>query len=149
MVMFQERRPGSPWPDKGGSEIADTGTAESAAAWLRGEGDLVTAGMGRPVPASMQLGVLTHGDLERLRNLGRYCRRGSVRRTWGAEMARLAGDIADAAGTRERLEEFQTEVLVPLELKVLEREVAWTRRDLADRLRECLQTLDSCHHQSD
>jgi hypothetical protein len=107
---------------------------------LRGEGDLVTAGMGRSVPVGVQLGVLAHADLDRLRTLGLYCQRGSVRRAWGTDMARLAGDLADAAGTRQGLDRIQNEVLVPLELDVLAgRWVVTGRHDLISYLRDHLQ----------
>lgn len=127
-----------------GSEVPDTGTADRAAAWLGGEGDLVTAGMGRSVPVGVQLGVLAHADLDRLRDLGRYCRRGSVRRTWGTDMARLAGDLADAAGSPEELDRIQSEVLVPLELDVLAgRRVVAGRHDLISYLRDRLQSTET------
>jgi hypothetical protein len=137
-VMFQQRgsRPSS--VEVVESKILDTGTAERAAAWLRGEGDLVTAAMGRPVPVAMQLGVLAHADLKRLRTLGRYSRRGSVRRTWGTEMARMAGDLAEVAGSTERLGRLQAEVLVPLELDILAGRAVWTRHHLVNHLRHRL-----------
>ena len=77
-------------------------TAEPAARaedWLRGRADLLIAGMGGQVPAVVQLGVLARADLGRLADLGRNSRRGSVRRAWGTEMARLAGDLAGLAAT--------------------------------------------------
>ncbi len=92
--------------------------ADVVAAWLRGEADMVTAAMGRRVPLAVQLGVLAHAPLDRLRDLGRYCRRGSVRRAWGTDMARLAGDIARCCGSQEDLARFQSDVLAPLELDV-------------------------------
>ena len=77
-------------------------TAEPAARaedWLQGRADLLIAGMGGQVPAVVQLGVPAHADLGRLADLGRNSRLGSVRRTWGTEMARLAGDLAGLAAT--------------------------------------------------
>jgi hypothetical protein len=58
-------------------------TAEPAARaedWLRGQADLLIAGMGGQVPVVVQLGVLAHADLDRLADLGRNSRLGSVRR---------------------------------------------------------------------
>jgi hypothetical protein len=70
-----------------------------AEGWLRGRADLLIAGMGGQVPLAVQLGVLAHADLHRLADLGRNSRLGSVRRAWGTEMARLAGDLAVLAVT--------------------------------------------------
>jgi hypothetical protein len=75
--------------------------------------------MGRRVPVTAQIGVLAHADLARLSDLGRLCRRASVRRAWGTDMARLAGEVAACAATPERLARLQGEVLIPLELDVL------------------------------
>jgi hypothetical protein len=97
-------------------------TAEPAARaedWLRGRTDLLIAGMGGRVPAVVQLGVLAHADLGRLADLGRNSRLGSVRRAWGTEMARLAGDLAVLAATPGRLAALQRDLLVPLELEAL------------------------------
>ena len=99
-----------------------TGGAELAARaedWLRGRADLLIAGMGGQVPVVVQLGVLAHADLGRLADLGHHSRLGSVRRAWGTEMARLAGDLAGLAGTPERLAALQRDLLVPLELRAL------------------------------
>ena len=93
--------------------------AARAEEWLSGHGDLLTAGMGGQVPVTVQLGVLAHADLNRLAGLGRHSRLGSVRRAWGTEMARLAGDLADLAATPERLADLQRDLLVPLELQAL------------------------------
>ncbi len=93
--------------------------AARAEDWLRGRADLLIAGMGGQVPAVVQLGVLAHADLDRLADLGRNSRLGSVRRTWGTEMAHLAGDLADLAATPERLAALQHDLLVPLELQAL------------------------------
>jgi hypothetical protein len=93
--------------------------SQEAQAWLDGEADLLIAGAGRQVPVPVQLGVLAHADLDRLVGLGRHCRRGSVRRAWGTEMARLAGDLARWAGTPERLRRLQRHVLIPLEVEAL------------------------------
>ena len=97
-------------------------TAEPAARaedWLRGRADLLIAGMGGQVPLVVQIGVLAHADLGRLADLGRNSRRGSVRRAWGTEMARLAGDLAGLAASPERLAALQRDLLVPLELQAL------------------------------
>jgi hypothetical protein len=93
--------------------------AARAEDWLSGHGDLLTAGMGSQVPVAVQLGVLAHADLNRLAGLGRHSRLGSVRRAWGTEMARLAGDLAALAATPERLAGLQRDLLVPLELQAL------------------------------
>ena len=87
--------------------------------WLRGNGDLLIAGMGGRVPVAVQLGVLAHADLSRLADLGHSRRLGSVRRAWGTQMARLAGDLADFAATPQRLAALQRDLLVPLELRAL------------------------------
>ena len=97
-------------------------TAEPAARaedWLRGRADLLIAGMGGQVPLVVQLGVLAHAELGRLADLGRNSRRGSIRRAWGTEMARLAGDLAGLAASPERLAALQRDLLVPLELQAL------------------------------
>jgi hypothetical protein len=93
--------------------------AARAEDWLRGRADLLIAGMGGRVSAVVQLGVLAHADLGRLADLGRNSRLGSVRRAWGTEMARLAGDLAVLAATPERLAALQRDLLVPLELEAL------------------------------
>lgn len=93
--------------------------AGQAGDWLQGQGDLLIAGMGGQVPAVVQLGVLAHADLGRLADLGRNSRLGSVRRAWGTEMARLAGDLTVLATTPERLAALQRDLLVPLELEAL------------------------------
>jgi len=93
--------------------------AGQAGDWLQGKGDLLIAGMGGRVPVAVQLGVLAHADLSRLADLGRSRRLGSVRRAWGTQMARLAGDLADFAATPQRLAALQRDLLVPLELKAL------------------------------
>ena len=93
--------------------------AARAEDWLRGRADLLIAGMGGRVPVVVQLGVLAHADLGRLADLGRNSRLGSVRRAWGTEMTRLAGDLAVLAATPERLAVLQRDLLVPLELEAL------------------------------
>jgi len=98
---------------------AGAGPAGQAGDWLQGKGDLLIAGMGGQVPVAVQLGVLAHADLGRLADLGRHRRLGSVRRTWGTPMARLAGDLADLAATPQRLAALQRDLLVPLELMAL------------------------------
>jgi hypothetical protein len=99
---------------------ASAGPAGQAGDWLRGNGDLLIAGMGGQVPVAVQLGVLAHADLDRLAGLGRSRRLGSVRRAWGTQMARLAGDLADFAATPQRLAALQRDLLVPLELMALD-----------------------------
>src|SRR6266480_3863604 len=98
---------------------ASTDPAAQAGDWLHGKGDLLIAGMGGRVPVAVQLGVLAHADLGRLADLGHNRRLGSVRRAWGTQMARLAGDLADLAGTPQRLATLQRDLLVPLELRTL------------------------------
>ena len=75
--------------------------------------------MGGQVPVAVQLGVLAHASLNRLADLGQHSRLGSIRRAWGTEMARLAGDLAALAATPERLAALQRGLLVPLELQAL------------------------------
>jgi hypothetical protein len=99
---------------------AGAGVAGQAEDWLQGKGDLLIAGKGGQVPVAVQLGVLAHADLHRLADLGRRRRLGSVRRAWGTQMARLAGDLADFAATPQRLAALQRDLLVPLELKALD-----------------------------
>ena len=98
-------------------------TAEPAARaedWLRGRAaDLLIAGMGGQVPLVVRIGALAHADLGRLADLGRNSRRESVRRAWGTETARLAGDLAGLAASPERLAALQRDLLVPLELQAL------------------------------
>ncbi|HLM95796.1 MAG TPA: hypothetical protein VK283_05730 [Acidimicrobiales bacterium] len=111
--------------------------ADEVAAWLRGEADMVTAAMGRRVPVAVQLGVLAHAPLDRLRDLGRYSRRGSVRRAWGTDMARLAGDIARCCGSQGDLARLQSDVLAPLELDVVAgRRVFSCREDAVTYVRD-------------
>ena len=98
---------------------ASADPAGQAGDWLQGKGDLLIAGMGGRVPVAVQLGVLAHADLGRLADLGSNRRRGSVRRAWGTQMARLAGDLAAFAATPQRLAALQRDLLVPLELKAL------------------------------
>jgi hypothetical protein len=87
--------------------------------WLSGRGDMLIAALGDRVPLAIQLSVLAHADIGRLQDLGRHRRLGSVRRAWGTEMARLAGDIARHAGTPDALAGLQRDVLIPLELELL------------------------------
>jgi hypothetical protein len=98
---------------------ASEGPSGRAGDWLQGNGDLLIAGLGGQVPAVVQLGVLAHADLHRLAGLGSHRRLGSVRRAWGAEMARLAGDLAEFAATPQRLAALQRDLLVPIELMAL------------------------------
>jgi hypothetical protein len=93
--------------------------ASQAQSWLNGTGDLVFIGQRGLVPLAVRLGVLAHADMSRLTELGRNRGRGSVRRTWGTEMAGLAGDIAQHAGAAEALAAFQRDILLPLELELL------------------------------
>ena len=93
--------------------------AGQAESWLTGTGDLLFAALGDQVPLPVRLGVLAHADIGRLTDLGRYSRRGSVRRAWGTAMAGIARDIAQQAGTAEALGAFQRDVLQPLELELL------------------------------
>jgi hypothetical protein len=119
---------------------ANAEPAAQAEDWLRGRADLLIAGMGGQVPVVVQLGVLAHADLARLAALGRKSRLGSVRRAWGTEMARLAGDLAGLAATAERLAALQREVLVPLELAALAgRAELCTRRGAIRQLRSQLR----------
>ena len=99
--------------------------------WLQGHGDLLIAAMGGRVPLAVQVGVLAHGDLNRLADLGRHSRLGSVRRAWGTQMARLAGDIAAYAATPERLAVLQRDLLVPLELEMLAGRAEFSTRSSA------------------
>ena len=113
--------------------------AGQAGDWLQGNGDLLIAGMGGQVPVAVQLGVLAHADLNRLADLGRGRRLGSVRRAWGTQMARLAGDLADFAATPQRLAALQRDLLVPLELKALGGNAEFsTRADAISYLRSHL-----------
>jgi hypothetical protein len=100
-------------------EPVEAEPAARAADWLGGRADLLIAAMGRQVPVVVQLGVLAHADLDRLADLGHHSGLGSVRRAWGTEMARLAGDLAHLAATPERLAALQRDLLVPLELEAL------------------------------
>jgi hypothetical protein len=100
--------------------------ASQAQSWLGGTGDLLFAGSCGRVPLAVRLGVLAHADISRLTHLGRSCQRGSVRRSWGTGMARLAGDIARQAGTAEALAALQRRLLQPLELDVLGGQVTFT-----------------------
>jgi len=108
--------------------LASAEPAGQARDWLQGRGDLLIAGMGGQVPVAVQLGVLAHADLNRLADLGRNRRRGSVRRAWGTQMARLAGDLADFAATPQRLAALQRDLLVPLELMALGGSAEFTTR---------------------
>jgi hypothetical protein len=118
---------------------ASAAPAAGAEDWLRGRGDLLLAGMGARVPVAVQLGVLAHADLDRLADLGRCSRLGSVRRAWGTEMARLAGDLASFAGTPARLAALQRDLLVPLELEGLAGRAEFsTRADAVRYLRNRL-----------
>jgi hypothetical protein len=119
--------------------------ADAAANWLTGQGDLIYAGMGRPVPVTVQLGVLAHADLDRLKDLGRLSRRGSVRRAWGTEMAQLAGDVARRAATPERLRRLQAKVLVPLELDVLAGRTQLSSRDHAIEIIKSLLPVEQAY----
>jgi hypothetical protein len=77
-------------------------TAEPAAGPRTGSGGgriCSLPGWAGYVPAVVQLGVLARADLGRLADLGRNSWRGSVRRAWGTEMARLADDLAGLAAT--------------------------------------------------
>jgi hypothetical protein len=132
-----------------GEVRTNTITTDDAAAWLRGEGDLVTAAMGRNVPVPVQLGVLAHGSIQRLTALGRYRRRGSIRRSWGTDMAMLAGEIARFAGTPEKLMALQSTVLVPLELEVLGGALHFPNRDaVVDHLRSVISLQGEFHSDS-
>ncbi|HXZ71407.1 MAG TPA: hypothetical protein VEH31_11150 [Streptosporangiaceae bacterium] len=112
--------------------------------WLQGQGDLLIAGMGGQVPVAVQLGVLAHADLNRLADLGRNRRLGSVRRAWGTQMARLAGDLADFAATPQRLAALQRDLLVPLELMALDgRAELSTRAGAVSYLRSQLPLPDA------
>lgn len=108
--------------------LASAEPAGQARDWLQGRGDLLIAGMGGQVPVAVQLGVLAHADLSRLADLGRDRRLGSVRRAWGTQMARLAGDLADFAATPQRLAALQRDLLVPLELMALGGSAEFTTR---------------------
>ena len=119
METFQRIESAHPSKDGRRSLAQGSLAIDDAAAWLRGEGDLLLAGMGRVVPLPVQVGVLAHANLDRLSALGRYSRRGSIRRTWGSDMASLAGDLARFAASSERLRNLQAESLVPLELDLL------------------------------
>jgi hypothetical protein len=127
--------------------------AAQAEDWLRGRADLLVAGMGGQVPAVVQLGVLAHADLGRLADRGRNSRRGSVRRAWGTEMARLAGDLAVLAATPDRLAALQRDLLVPIELQALAgRAELSTRAGAISHLRNQLpsparRTAGSAHQQ--
>jgi len=107
------------WPTRHLGAPASAEPAGQAGDWLQGNGDLLIAGMGGRVPVAVQLGVLAHADLSRLADLGHNRRLGSVRRAWGTQMARLAGDLADFAATPQRLAALQCDLLVPLELMAL------------------------------
>lgn len=96
-----------------------TDPAGQAQSWLTGTGDLAFVAQRGPIPVAVRLGVLAHADLGRLSDLGRNCRRASVRRLWGTEMAAFAGHIARQAGTAEALATYQRDVLQPLELELL------------------------------
>ena len=122
-IRFRRTRPvGVP----AGAELA-----ARAEDWLRGRADLLIAGMGGQVPVVVQLGVLAHADLDRLADLGHCSRLGSVRRAWGTEMARLAGDLAGLAGTPEGLAALQRDLLVSLELQALAGRAGFSTRAAA------------------
>jgi hypothetical protein len=126
-------------PPRRNGGVDGTWVTDEATAWLRGEGDLLTAATGRPLSVPVQIGVLAHASLERLGDLGRYSQRGSVRRSWGTEMARLAGEVARLGQSAEGLRRLQAEHLVPLELDVLAgRRSFASRGELAAHVRGCL-----------
>jgi hypothetical protein len=118
--------------------------ASQAQSWLSGTGDLLCAGVSGRVPLTARLGVLAHADLRRLIDLGRNCRRGSIRRAWGTEMARLAGDIARQAGSAEALLALQRSLLQPLELDLLAGHTGLTSaRELITHVRRHLQIAEA------
>jgi hypothetical protein len=117
--------------------------AGRAQSWLSGTGDLLSAGLTGRVPLAVRLGVLANADISRLTDLGRHCRRGSVRRSWGTEMARLTGDIAQHTGTAEALAAFQRRVVQPLELELLAGRVTFaSTSDLIAYLRWHLSAVE-------
>ena len=117
------------------------GPTDEASAWLRGEGDLMIAAAGRPVPVAVQLGVLAHASVTRLTSLGRYSRRGSIRRSWGSDMADLAGTLARLAPSAIELSRLQRDFLIPLEISVLSGQLQFeSRQQLLDYLRAHLPT---------
>jgi hypothetical protein len=143
-VQRSAQAAGQPAPLAGVGGPRPALVVNEAAALLRGEADLVLAGLGRPVPVPVKLGVLAHADLERLSALGRYRRRGSVRRTWGTLMASVAGELALSCRTPLALANLQAQILVPLELEVLAgRRYFGSDEDLAGYVRRHVLSL-SC-----
>lgn len=89
-------------------------------AWQSGWGDLPFAAWGRPVPALVQLGVLTHADRRRLAALTTARRRSRVRRLWGADVLGAIGRMLDRTRTDTELATLQSHYLRPLERRLLD-----------------------------
>lgn len=99
---------------------------------------------GEPVPVWAWVNLLAHGTAD---ELAEAARDGGVG-PWSQARAFVAGELVDRAGIDGRsLEEFQSEVLVPLELRVLARPASarWQPDQLVAELLEALPEHPSHH----
>jgi hypothetical protein len=103
------------------------------AAWRAGWGDLPYAACRRPVPAMVQLGVVSHAPWERLRDLVDAGGRAGV--TWGPDVLAAVRRLLGRASTPDGLARAQTTWLQPLERTLLnDGTVTITRERLLDLL---------------
>jgi hypothetical protein len=122
-MWFRRRRDQGPEEPDGGDELSgawhDSDLADEVCAFLEGRLVEFYTFKGRPLPAWVALNRLAHGDRSELVTLVAGATRGPVRAPWATTERFIAARVLAQAPTPTLLDQLQSQVLVPVELKLL------------------------------
>jgi hypothetical protein len=122
-MRFRRRRDREPDEPEGEDELSNAGhdsdPADEVAAFLEGRLAGFYASKGRELPAWVALNRLAHADRSELITLAGDAAGGPVRAPWAATERSIAARVLAQAPTPELLDQLQSQVLVPVELKLL------------------------------
>lgn len=126
-MRFRRRRdeppeePGDEGPDELSGAWHDSDLADEVSAFLEGRLVEFYTFKGRPRPAWVALNRLAHADRSELVALVGGDRRGRLRAPWATTERFVAARVLAHAPTPARLDQLQSQVLVPLELALVDR----------------------------
>jgi hypothetical protein len=126
----------------------DSALVEGASAFLSGGYAEHLAGSGNPVPVWAWTNLLAHADAPTLAAEADAARACSD--PWRRTRGLLAGELLAELTSSCSLEEVQSAVLRPLELRLAERQVAgrWSHRTWAEAVRQALAEHRRSTHRS-
>jgi hypothetical protein len=137
------RHNGEPGQGPGGSPFGtwhDSGLADEVVAYIDGRVVEHCAAQGRLVPSWAALNRLAHGDRDELLDVAAGANRSCAQR-WAPTERFVAARLVAQATTQKRLEALQSQLLIPLELEFIEREVDKVGAD--EVLRAAIEALDT------